>query len=74
MEAAQINPGQLQKKVQKLCAAQARKVQVLLNPDRSIRVVVEVADPTVEKGIIDKVLDLPDFGAPGVHLEVRVAQ
>jgi hypothetical protein len=65
---------QLYRIVQRTCGLNARQVQVVGQPDKSLVVRVLVASPQAEKTVTDMLLGLPELAASEVHLEIIVGQ
>jgi osmotically-inducible protein OsmY len=68
-QAMPMAPAELKQRVEALCGKQARSVQVVVEPDASLRVKVTLADPQQEKALTEHILALPEMRSQRVHLE-----
>jgi osmotically-inducible protein OsmY len=68
-QALPLSPAVLKQRVESVCGKQARKVQIVTQPDGSLRVKVTLADPLHERTLTQRLLALPEMASPRVHLE-----
>jgi hypothetical protein len=67
-----LSPAQLQKVVQTACGALARRIQIVMQPDRSLSVKVQAVNAAAERSLTDTLLRIPELSGPGVRLEIEV--
>jgi hypothetical protein len=68
-QALPMAPAALKQRIEAVCGTQARSVQVVVEPDSSLRVKVTLADPQQERMMTQRILALPEMNSPRVHLE-----
>jgi hypothetical protein len=61
----------LRQRVKMVCGRMARDVQVVVLPDRSMRVVVQVDDAAAEKQLRPRIMELTELASPTVRLEIQ---
>jgi osmotically-inducible protein OsmY len=68
-QAVPMAPATLKQRVESICGKQARSVQVIVEPDSSLRVKVTLTDPQQERALTERILAMPEMMSPRVHLE-----
>jgi hypothetical protein len=67
-----LDATRLMRQIQQACGSTVRKVQVVQMRDKSLRVIVQVANAASEKEAVEKILHLPEMALPGIVLEINV--
>lgn len=69
-QAVPMQPAVLKQRVEAVCGKQAKSVQVVVEPDSSLRVKVKVSDPEQERILTQRILAMPEMTSPRIHLEM----
>jgi osmotically-inducible protein OsmY len=69
-QAVPMQPSVLKQRVEAVCGKQAKSVQVVVEPDSSLRVKVKVSDPEQERILTQRILAMPEMTSPRIHLEM----
>jgi hypothetical protein len=68
-----VTPLKLKQKVEAVCGKQAREVHVVIQPDKSLRLLVKPASAAVKNELTEKILKIPEVASPDVHFEMDIA-
>jgi hypothetical protein len=68
-QAMPMAPAELKQRIEAICGKQARSVQVVVEPDASLRVKVTLTDPQQERALTEHILAMPEMRSPRVRLE-----